>query len=92
MAVRRLARPRERRLAGDPVLRGHVQRWLDRRWSPEQIANMLRAQFLDNPAWHLVHESIYQAIYAKDATLGRDRSGCLRTRRRRRRPHRTPDG
>ena len=26
MALRRLARPRERRLAGDPVLREHVQR------------------------------------------------------------------
>ena len=92
MALRRLARPRERRLAGDPVLREQVQRWLDRRWGPAQIANTLRAEFPDNPAWHLVHESIYQAIYAKDATLGRDRFGCLRTRRRRRRPHRKPDG
>ena len=35
---------------------------------------------------------VYQAIYAKDATLGRDRFACLRTRRRRRRPHRKPDG
>ena len=26
LALARLARPRERRLAGDPVLRGHVQR------------------------------------------------------------------
>ena len=92
LALARLARPRERRLAGDPVLREQVQRWLDRRWGPEQIANTLRAEFPDNPAWHLVHESIYQAIYAKDATLGRDRFACLRTRRRRRRPHRKPDG
>jgi len=37
-------------------------------------------------AWHLVHESIYQAIYASDGTLGRERFTCLRTRRRRR-PH-----
>jgi IS30 family transposase len=92
LALARLARPRERRLTGERVLRGHVQQGLDRRWSPEQIAHPLRAQFPDNPAWHLVHESIYQAIYAKDATLGRDRFGCLRTRRRRRRPHRKPDG
>ena len=92
LALVRLARPRERRLAGDPVLRGHVQQGLDRRWSPERIAHPLRAQFPDNRAWHLVHESIYQAIYAKDASLGRDRFGCLATGRRRRRPDRTPDG
>ena len=92
LALARLARPRERRLTGDPVLRGHVQQGLDRRWSPEQIAHTLRGEVLDNPAWHVVHESIYQAIYAKDASLGRDRFACLATGRRRRRPDRTPDG
>ena len=91
MAVGRLARPKERRLAGDRVLRETVQGWLDLRWSPEQIAQRLRLEFSDNPAWHLVHESTYQAIYARDATLGRDRFTCLRTKRRRRRPHRHPD-
>ena len=74
------------------MLRGHVQQGLDRRWSPERIVHPLRAQFPDNPAWHLVHESIYPAIYAKDSTLGRDRFGYLATRRRRRRPDRKPDG
>jgi IS30 family transposase len=72
-------------------LRGHVQQGLDRWWSPGQIAHPLRAQFPDNPAWHLVRESIYQAIYAKDASLGRDRFACLATGRRRRRPDRKPD-
>ena len=90
MAIRRLVRPKERRVAADPVLRTKVQEWLDLRWSPEQIAHTLRAQYPDNTAWHLVHESIYQAIYAKDGPLGRDRFTCLRTRRRRRRPHRVP--
>jgi IS30 family transposase len=91
MAVRRLVRPKERRLASDPVLRNKVQGWLDLRWSPEQIAHTLRLQYPDNTAWHLVHESIYQAFYAKDGTLGRDRYTCLRTRRRRRPPRRSPD-
>ncbi|NMM25009.1 MAG: IS30 family transposase [Phycicoccus sp.] len=91
MAVGRLARPKERRLAGDRVLRETVQGWQDLRWSPEQIAQTLRLEFPDNPAWHLVHESIYQAIYAPGATLGRDRFTCLRTRRRRRRTHRHQD-
>jgi transposase, IS30 family len=92
MALRRLVRPKERRLARDPVLQDKVQGWLDQRWSPEQIAHTLRVEYPDNAAWHLVHESIYQAIYARDETLGRDRFTCLRTRRRRRRPHRVPDG
>ncbi|MGZ4518345.1 MAG: IS30 family transposase [Mycobacteriaceae bacterium] len=91
MALRRLVRPKERRLARDPVLQDMVQGWLDLRWSPEQIAHTLRLEYPENTAWHLVHESIYQAIYARDATLGRDRFTCLRTRRPRRRPHRVPD-
>jgi IS30 family transposase len=91
MAVGRLVRPKERRLASDLVLREKVQGWLDQRWSPEQIAHTLRLEHPDRPDWHLVHESIYQAIYVKDGPLGRDRYTCLRTRRRRRRPHRHPD-
>ena len=90
MAVGCLARPKQRRIAGDKVLREMVQGWSDLRWSPEQIPQRLRLEFPDNPAWHLVHESVYQAIYAPGATLGRDRFTCLRTRRRRRRAHRHP--
>ena len=36
MAVGRLVRPKERRLASDPVLREKVQGWLDQRWSPDR--------------------------------------------------------
>jgi len=90
-ALGRLVRPKQRRLAVDLVLRGTVQGWLDQRWSPEQIAHSLRSDFPDNPSWHLVHESIYQAIYATDGPLGRDQFTCLRRKRRRRRPHRHPD-
>ena len=79
MALRRLVRPKERRLARDLVLQDKVQGWLDLRWSPDQIAHTLRVDYPDNTAWHLVHESIYQAIYARDGTLGRDRFTCLRT-------------
>src|SRR5680860_1091963 len=91
MALRRLVRPKQRRLACDRVLRSKVQGWLNQRWSPEQIAHTLRTEYPDNASWHLVHESIYQAIYDKDGPLGRDRFACLRTKRRRRRPHRHPD-
>jgi transposase, IS30 family len=87
----RMVRPKQRRLAGDPVLRGTVQAMLKKRWSPEQIAHTLRIEFPDRPSWHLSHETIYQAIYARDGTLGRDQFIALRTRRRRRRPRRHPD-
>ena len=72
----RLVRQRERRLARDLVLQDKVLGWLDLRWNPEQIAHALRVEYPDNTAWHLVHESIYQAIYAGDGTLGRDRFTC----------------
>lgn len=91
MSLARLARPRQRRLALDSLLRDTVQGWLNQRWSPEQIAHTLRTDFPDNHSWHLVHESIYQAIYAKDGPLGREQFACLRSKRARRRPHRHPD-
>jgi len=91
MALGRLARPKVRRLAADLILRDTVQGWLDQRWSPEQIAQQLRSDFPENHSWHLVPESIYQAIYAQDGPLGRDQFTCLRSKHRRRRPHRHPD-
>jgi IS30 family transposase len=78
MALRRLVRPKERRLARDLVLQDKVQGWLDLRWSPEQITHTLRVEYPDNTAWHLVHESIYQAIYAPGRDPGTDRFTCLR--------------
>lgn len=91
MALARLARPRQRRLALDETLRDTVQGWLNQRWSPKQIGHTLRSDFPDNHSWHLVHESIYQAIYAKEGPLGREQFTCLRSKRARRRPHRKPD-
>ena len=88
MALARLPRLRQRRLAKDGALRDVVQGWLDKRWSPEQISHSLRIQYPEVPAWHLAHESIYQGIYDRKCPLAQGISACLRTRRRRRRPHR----
>ena len=90
MALERLPRPRQRRLTTDGALRGMVQGWLDKRWSPEQISHSLRIQHPEVPAWHLAQESIYQGIYDRNCPLAQGISACLRTRRRRRRPHRVP--
>ena len=91
MATARLARPRARKVATDPILAAVVQGWLDSKWSPEQISHSLLTRFPEDPSRQLATESIYQALYAKCPVLQRDPSGCLRTGRRRRRPHRRGD-
>ena len=92
LAARRRARPRPGKIAADPVLRQFVQERLEKRWSPEQVSQALRREFPDEPARHVVHETIYQAVYRPE--LGGLSRGLparvLRTRRRRRRPHRRP--
>lgn len=91
MATARLARPRDRKVTGDRSLTALVQGWLDLRWSPEQISATLAIAFPNDPRRRLAAESIYQALYAKDPVLQRDPQACLRSRRRRRRPHRRGD-
>ncbi len=90
LAVRRRARPRPGKIAADPVLRQFVAGRLERRWSPEQVSRALRREFPDEPARHVVHETIYQAVYRPElGGLSRELPArVLRTRRRRRRPHR----
>ena len=92
LAVRRRARPRRGKIAADPALRQFVQERLEKRWSPEQVSQALRRGFPDEPARHVVHETIYQAVYRPElGGLSRELPArVLRTRRRRRRPHRRP--
>jgi IS30 family transposase len=92
LAVRRRARPRPGKIAADPVLRQFVQERLEKRWSPEQVSQALRREFPGEPARHVVHETIYQAVYRPGlGGLSRELPArVLRTRRRRRRPHRRP--
>ena len=91
MATARLVRPRSRKVACDPVLAAAVQDKLDAKWSPEQISHTLALVFPDDAARRLAPESIYQALYAKCPVLQRDPVTCLRSGRRRRRPHRRAD-
>jgi transposase, IS30 family len=92
LAVQRRDRPRPGKIAADPELRQFVQDRLEKRWSPEQISQALPGEFPGEPARHLVHETIYQALYRPElGGLSRELPArALRTRRRRRRPHRRP--
>jgi transposase, IS30 family len=92
LAVERRARPGRGKLISDPVLRQFVAGRLEKRWSPEQICRALRAEFPDDCERHLVHETIYQAVYRPElGGLCRDLPRVLRTGRRRRRPRRRAD-
>ena len=93
LAVQRRARPRPGKIAADPVLRQFVQDRLEKRWSPQQVSRALPGEFPDDPARHVVHETIYQAVYRPElGGLRRELPArVLRTGRRRRRPHRRAD-
>jgi IS30 family transposase len=57
------------------------RRWA-RAWSPEQIANRLRADFADDESMRISHEAIYQALYVQGrGALRRELTACLRTGR-----------
>jgi IS30 family transposase len=73
---------------------GPQVRWIGRRhgrradrrwaasWSPEQIANRLRADFPDDESMRVSHEAIYQALYVQGrGALRRELTACLRTGR-----------
>jgi IS30 family transposase len=77
----RAQKPRQRRIAGDGVLRDFVTQLLEKRWSPEQVAHELRIFFAGQRSRWLCTESIYQAIYDPAVCVTRP----VRRRRRRRR-------
>ncbi|MFD9637193.1 IS30 family transposase, partial [Streptomyces violascens] len=85
----RRPRPKPRKIEQNPELRDFVQDHLDKRWSPEQICQALRTHFPDRPELHVVHETVYQALYVQGrGSLRRELARALRTGRVRRKPHR----
>ena len=66
------------------MLRQFVAERLEKRWSPEQVSQALRREFPDEQARHVVHETIYQAVYRPElGGLSRELPArVLRTRRR----------
>ncbi|WP_374199607.1 IS30 family transposase [Glycomyces sp. YM15] len=88
----RRARPKTSKIAANSELRTLLQRRLDLRWSPEQISTTLRRDFPDRPEMHVVHETIYQALYVQArGGLRREVAAALRTGRAMRRPRRQAD-
>jgi transposase, IS30 family len=87
----RRPRPKTTKIGRNRVLRNFIQARLAKRWSPEQICQALRVAFPDRPEMHVVHETIYQALYVQGrGELRREIAAALRTGRTRRKPHRDP--
>ncbi|MFF2853033.1 IS30 family transposase [Streptomyces sp. NPDC058001] len=85
----RRRRPKAGKIAQNGELRDFIQHHLTLRWSPEQICNALHAQFPDRPEMHVVHETLYQALYVQGrGELRREVARALRSGRARRRPQR----
>jgi IS30 family transposase len=89
-------RPKVAKLAADPVLRAWVQQKLEEKWSPQEIASVLRMdrhpEEPDKPAGSVCAETIYQAIYIQArGGLKRELAAHLRTRRTKRLPRNRPE-
>jgi IS30 family transposase len=89
-AYSRAARPKPAKLATNVALRERVERDLQNRYSPEQVAGRLRQEFPDDPGMWVSHETIYQSLYVQSrGALRRELTKCLRTGRAMRRPGRS---
>src|SRR4051795_11817535 len=90
-AWRRAGRPKPAKLATNRVLRETVERYLEKKYSPEQIAGRLRTEFPDQPEMRVSHETIYQSLYVQTrGALRRELTRSLRTGRALRHPGRAP--
>lgn len=59
----RRRRARQHRFVEDPELRRVVAEKLAVKWSPGQISRWLRRRWPRRLAWHVCHETIYEAVY-----------------------------
>ncbi|MDI3409523.1 IS30 family transposase [Streptomyces cavernicola] len=88
----RRPRPKLGKIGQSLELRDFIQHYLTLRWSPEQICQALRTRFPDRPEMHVVHETVYQALYVQGrGELRRELTRALRTGRAIRRSHRQSD-
>jgi transposase, IS30 family len=90
-AWERAARPKPAKLATNLALRGKVEQYLEKKYSPEQISGRLRVEFPDDPEMWVSTETIYQSLYVQSrGALRRELTLCLRTGRALRHPGRQP--
>lgn len=80
-------RPKPCKLAMRPRLRQVVASKLYRRWSPRQISGWLKAQYADDDAMQISHETIYRSLFIQArGVLKAELVEYLRTQRSARKP------
>ncbi|EWT03533.1 integrase [Intrasporangium oryzae NRRL B-24470] len=88
-AERAGARPKPRKLAGNPRLARCVRKKLAKRWSPEQVSAWLTRRYPHDRSMQVSHETIYQSLYVQGrGGLNRELVTALRTGRAVRKPRR----
>jgi len=88
-AHQRASRPKPAKLVTNVALAERVQRDLEKKYSPEQIAGRLRADHPEDPEMWVSTETIYRSLYVQSrGALRRDLARCLRTGRALRVPNR----
>jgi IS30 family transposase len=86
-AIERARRPKQTKLASNPLLCTRVSGDLELLYSPQQIAACLRVEFGDDKTMQVSHETIYKSLYVQGrGELRRELARCLRTGRAVRRP------
>ena len=91
----RARRPKAAKLARCHRLRRVVEAKLEKRWSPQQIADWLADVFPDDPEMRVSHETIYMSLFVQGrGALRQELHRCLRRGRAIRRPRgaRAPTG
>ena len=61
----RARRPKVPKLVVFPRLRAEVERRLEQRWSPQQIAASLVLDHPDDPEMRVSHETVYQSLFVQ---------------------------
>ncbi|MBV8162598.1 MAG: IS30 family transposase [Acidimicrobiia bacterium] len=89
----RARRPRQAKLTRCPKLRRVVEAKLEKRWSPQQIADWLPDAFPDDPEMRVSHETIYMSLFVQGrGALRKELHRCLRQGRAMRRPRARTNG
>ncbi|MGC2175961.1 MAG: IS30 family transposase [Acidimicrobiales bacterium] len=74
-------RPKVSKLS-NPALCAKVTSWLEKLWSPQEIAERLKREHPDDPSMQVSHEVIYQSLFVQGrGELRRELARCLRSGR-----------
>ncbi|MDQ5873774.1 MAG: IS30 family transposase [Actinomycetota bacterium] len=86
-ATQKARRPKVFKLERHPDLARRIERLLEKKWSPEQIAERLRKEHPHDPRWWVSPEAIYHDLYVQArGALRQELTGHLRRGRSRRKP------